>query len=284
MKKGINFWSFQDGITVSSAMEIAKEAGFQGIEFCLAVEGEISLQSTDADFARIREQADEIGLEVASLASWLPWEYSLTSDRADHRVKAKDIVRKQIEAAAKLGTDTILVVPGYVGVDFVPNSEICAYDQVYDRALEAIGELSLDAKQSNITIAVENVWNKFLLSPLEMRSFVDQIDSPFVGVYFDVGNALLTGYPEHWIRILGKRIKRVHFKDYRREPGGFGAFVDLLAGDVNYPAVVEALEAIGYDHYCTAEMMPPYKYYSDQIIYNTSASMNRILKLTGKEL
>jgi L-ribulose-5-phosphate 3-epimerase len=279
MKKGINFWSFQNDVTVIDAMNTAKAAGYEGIEFCLAADGEISLQSTEAKIKAVRQRAVDIGLEVASLASWLPWEYSLTSNMKDHRLKATAIVKKQIETAVLLGTDTILLVPGYVGVDFVPNSEICSYDKVYSRAQEAIRELAEYASQFQITIGVENVWNKFLLSPLEMRSFIDEINSPNVGVYFDVANVLLYGYPEQWIRILGQRIKRVHFKDYRRDPGGFGAFVDLLAGDVNYPAVVEALEEIGYDNYCTAEMMPPYKYYSDQIIYNTSASMDRILKL-----
>lgn len=279
MKKGINFWSFQNDVSIIDAMSTAKAAGFEGIEFCLAAEGEISLQSTEAEITAVRRQAADMNLEVASLASWLPWEYSLTSNIKDYRLKAIDIVKKQIETAALLGTDTILLVPGYVGVDFVPNSEISSYDKVYSRAQEAIRELAEYASQFQITIGVENVWNKFLLSPLEMRSFIDEINSPHVGVYFDVANVLLYGYPEQWIRILGHRIKRVHFKDYRRDPGGFGAFVDLLAGDVNYPAVVEALEEIGYDNYCTAEMMPPYKYYSDQIIYNTSASMDRILKL-----
>jgi L-ribulose-5-phosphate 3-epimerase len=278
VKKGINFWSFSEGISIENAMLLAKDAHFEGIELCLAAEGEFSLQSTDQEILAIKRRAEEIGIEFTSVASWLTWEYSLTSDHEECRCKAKEIARRQIETAALLATDTILLVPGYVGADFVPNSEVCEYDKVYDRALEAVHELAQDASKLNITIAVENVWNKFLLSPLEMRDFIDRIHLPNVGVYFDVGNVLLTGYPEHWIKILGQRIKRVHFKDYRREPGGFGAFVDLLAGDVNYPAVVEALKGIGYDSYCTAEMMPPYKYFPEQIIYNTSASMDRILK------
>lgn len=277
MKKGINYWSFKEGTPVVEALEIAKKAGFDGIEFCLAATGELSLESTDEEILSVKKRAEEIEIEMASLASWLPWEHSLTSDHLEDRIKAKDIIRKQMEMANKLGTDTILVVPGYVGVDFVPNSEVCAYDQVYDRALEALCELAVEAEQQNITIAIENVWNKFLLSPLEMRDFVDKINSPNVGVYFDVGNVLLTGYPEHWIRILGDRIKRVHFKDYRMDPGGFNAFVDLLAGDVHYPEVMTALKEINYDNYCTAEMMPTYKHYTDQIIYNTSATMDRIL-------
>ena len=110
-----------------------------------------------------------------------------------------------------------------------------------------------------------------------VRDFIDKIGSDYVGSYFDVGNVILTGYPEQWVRILGKRIKKVHFKDYRRNPGGFNCFCDLLSGDVDYPAVVEALEAVGYDDYCAAEMIPNYRHYTSQTIYNASKSMDRIL-------
>ena len=136
------------------------------------------------------------------------------------------------------------------------------------------------AAENNIVIGIENVWNKFLLSPLEYRDFIDQVGSPNVGSYFDVGNVLLTGYPEQWIRILGSRIKKVHFKDYRINPGGINAFVDLLAGDVDYPAVMRALRDIDYNDYCTAEMIPNYKHHTTQTIFNASASMDRILSET----
>ena len=110
-----------------------------------------------------------------------------------------------------------------------------------------------------------------------MSDFIDKIGSDYVGSYFDVGNVLFNGYPEHWIRLLGKKIKKVHFKDYRKNPGGVNAFVDLLAGDINYPEVVKALDEIGYDGWVTAEMIPNYKYYTETIIYNTSNSMDKIL-------
>ncbi len=276
MKKGINFWSFQENTPLETAAKLAKDAGFDGIEFCMAQSGPLGLNSKDADILSVKRMTEDIGLEIPSLASWVPWEHSLTSNNSKDREIAKDVIKKLINAGALLGVDTVLVVPGYVGVDFVPGTEICKYDEVYDRSQEAIASLEPFARDHNVVMGIENVWNKFLLSPLEFRTFVDSFNSDFVGVYFDVGNVLLTGYPEHWIEILGQRIKKVHFKDYRREPGGFGAFVDLLAGDVNYPAVMEAFKEIGYDGYCNAEMMPPYKYFSEQIIYNTSASMTRI--------
>ena len=109
-------------------------------------------------------------------------------------------MKKQLEHAAILGVDTILVVPGAVGVDFIPNCEIVPYDQAYDFALEAFGQLAEEAEAVKVSIGIENVWNKFLLSPLELRDFIDKIDSPYVGSYFDVGNVLFSGYPEQWIR------------------------------------------------------------------------------------
>ena len=105
----------------------------------------------------------------------------------------------------------------------------------------------------------------------------DKIDSEYVGSYFDVGNVLFNGYPEHWIKILANRIKKVHFKDYRIAAGGLHGFVDLLAGDVNYPAVIDALKSVGYDGYVTAEMIPAYTHYPETIIYNTSNAMDKIL-------
>jgi L-ribulose-5-phosphate 3-epimerase len=169
-------------------------------------------------------------------------------------------------------------VPGLVGADFIPDGEVTEYDVAYDLALEAFMELKEYAEEVKVNIGLENVWNKFLLSPLEMRDFVDKIDSPYVGVYFDVGNVVSTGYPEHWIKILGKRIKKVHFKDFRVSVGNINGFVDLLSGDVNYPAVMEQFRKVGYDDYVIAEM-GVYKNYPDQTIYTTSIAMDRILGL-----
>ena len=134
------------------------------------------------------------------------------------------------------------------------------------------------AEEYGVEIGIENVWNKMLLSPLEMRQFIDSVCSDMVGVYFDTGNVVFSGYPEHWINILGKRIKKVHFKAYRRNPGGLNAFVDLLAGDVDWKAVMAAFKNIGYEGWAAGEMIPLYAQGSDQIIYNTSASMERIMR------
>jgi hexulose-6-phosphate isomerase len=130
------------------------------------------------------------------------------------------------------------------------------------------------AEKIGVTIAVENVWNKFLLSPLEMRGFIDSFKSKRVGAYFDVGNVLLTGYPEQWIKILGKRIKRIHIKDFKKSVGTVDGFVDLLKGDVDFTAVKKALAAIGYKGYVTAEMIP----YSPGRPERTARAMKKIFK------
>ncbi|PLT45704.1 hypothetical protein B8V81_4135 [Paenibacillus pasadenensis] len=277
MKKGINAWSFPAGTTVERSLRLAKEAGFDGIELALEETGELSLESTPQQIEAHAKLARDIGIEIASLASGLYWSYPFTSGDGETRAKAKAIVRRQLEFAALLEVDTILIVPGAVGVDFLPDAPAVRYDVAYERALEALREVAGDAERLGVSIGIENVWNKFLLSPLEMRDFIDAVGSPAVGSYFDVGNALHGGYPEHWIPILGKRIKKVHFKDYRRAAGGLHGFVDLLAGDVDYPAVVRELEAIGYDSYVTAEMIPSYAHHGEQIVFNTSAAMDAIL-------
>lgn len=278
MKKGINIWSFPEGMKIVDCMKLAKQAGFDGIELALNETGELGLESTDEEILGYKKAAEEIGIELTSLATGLYWTYSLTSNNPEIREKAKSILKKQIDAAALLGVDTILVVPGAIsGLGFTPESEIVEYDVAYERALEVMKEFAPYAETKKVNIGIENVWNKFLLSPLEMRDFIDKVGSDYVGSYFDVGNVIYSGYPEHWIKILGKRIKKVHFKDFRRDVGTLGGFVDLLAGDVNYPAVVKALENVGYDCFVIAEMIPAYTHYTDQILYNTSASMDRIL-------
>jgi hexulose-6-phosphate isomerase len=278
MKKGINYWSFDPATTMAEALQLAKQAGFDGLEFCLAEDGEVSLTSTESDLHELRKRAEDLEVELPSVASWLVWENNLVSDDESIRRRATDIIKVQIETARILGADTVLVVPGYVGADFIPGSSVVDYGAAYDRAQASISELGAYAATAGVKIGVENVWNKFLLSPLEMRRFIDEIANESVGAYFDIGNALLTGYPEQWIRILGPRIFKVHVKDYRRSPGGFDSFVDLLAGDVNFPEVVAALEQIGYNSYCTAEMMPTYRHYPDQMAFNASAAMDRIFE------
>ncbi len=276
MKKGISIWSFAE-TDLDKVFALAADAGFQGVELALAEDGPVNLNSTKEDMEKIKESAKKHGIELYSLASGLYWTCNYTSDKEEVRERAKNITRKQLELASYLGMESILVVPGAVGVDFEPGSEVIPYDVAYDRAKAALLELAPVAEKYKVHLAIENVWNKFLLSPLEMRDLIDSVNSEYVGSYFDVGNVLYCGYPEHWIKILGSRIKKVHLKDYRREPGGLNCFVDLLAGNVDYKAVKAALDSIGYDGWTTAEMLPPYAQYPETIVYNTSNAMDKIL-------
>lgn len=277
MKKGINIWSFPAG-TLKDTFQLAKDAGFEGVEVALDENaGEIHLGSTEKELQQIRNMAEDMGLALYSVSSGLYWSYWLNDADEKSRQKAKDIVIRQLEVASVLGSESILVIPGCVNAEFAAPGKVMDYGTTYQCSMESLLELKEYAEKHKIDIALENVWNKFLLSPMEMRDFIDKIDSPYVGSYLDIGNTLLTGFPEHWIDLLGKRIKKVHFKDYRMEAGGLHGFVDLLAGDVNYPAVVEALNRVGYDGWVSAEMIPNYKYHTETIIYNTSNAMDAIL-------
>ena len=277
MKKGINIWSFPAG-SVRENLALAKKAGFEGVELALNADGELSMKSSERELLDIRAAAEELGLSLYSLSCGLCWELRLSDDDPTVREKAKDMIKKQIDTAKTLGADTILVVPGVVNTSFAFPEKRVPYDVCYERALEGLLELRSYAEAAKVNIGLENVWNKFLLSPMEMRDFIDKIGSEYVGAYLDIGNTVYCSYPEDWVRILGKRIKKVHFKDYRETAGGLHGFVDLLAGDVNYPAVMDALLEIGYDDWVSAEMIPAYKNYPETILYNTSLAMDKILR------
>ena len=276
MKKGINIWSFPQG-TIEENLTLAKKAGFEGVELSIGNSAELTLLSTEKEIKEIKNIADSLGLSLYSLCCNSCWDLRLTDDEVKIREQAKDMVKKQLDTAKILGADTILVIPGVVNACFSMPEKKVSYNVAYERSFAAISELKIYAEKVGVNIGLENVWNKFLLSPMEMKEFVDKIDSEYVGSYLDIGNTLHISYPEDWVRILGKRIKKVHFKDYRTEVGGLAGFVDLLAGDVNYPEVINALNEIGYDGWATAEMIPNYKYHTAQIIYNTSNSMDKIL-------
>ena len=282
MKKSISIWSFYGDWSLKDKMKLAKDAGFEGIELDVSGDGPITLDSDEDAIAAIGSLAADSGLTLSGLATGMYWEFNPASENAESRAQAKVVLEKQIRVASQLGIGAVLVVPGSVGADFIPGCEELSYDKVWDQATEFISNALPLAKELGVDIGIENVWNKFLLSPLEMARFIDQFDDARVGSYFDVGNVLATGYPEHWIRILKDRIRRVHVKDYRRAVGSVDGFVDLLSGDVNWPAVVQSLKSIGYSGWVAAEMIPPvpfYKYAPETLIDNTSRAMDSIFGL-----
>ena len=250
---GINQWAMP-GLDVRAASALAKRAGFEAIELNLDEDGELGLGASDADAQSLGRTVGDVGLRVGGLATGLYWRHSPTSDDVVTRRKASDIAKRQLTLAHALGAGAILVVPGGVGAPM--GGPLVRYDVAYERAQEFVAALAPEAESAGVDLAVENMWNKLLLSPLEMRQFVDGAASERVGVYFDVGNVLLYGYPEHWIDILGPRIRRVHLKDFRRAVGTLDGFVDIGAGDVDWEAVGGALRRAGYDGPLTAEMFP----------------------------
>jgi hexulose-6-phosphate isomerase len=178
-----------------------------------------------------------------------------------------------------LGTDVVLTLPGAVDNSlFATEPEVVGYEDAYAAAQEVLGDIARRvAGDVGVTLAVETTWNKFLLSPLEFARFIDELNSPWIAAYFDVGNAIRTGVPQDWIRILCHRIKRIHLKDFKNAVGNMHGFVNLLEGDVEWPAVMSALRAVGYDSWLTAEVLPSYRYHWHRLIDGTAAAMDSII-------
>jgi L-ribulose-5-phosphate 3-epimerase len=278
MKIGVSYWMFEGGLEakkpIAEAMQEAKEVGFDGIELAIASKGVLTHNTSKAECEDIVAAGQKIGIEISSVASGESWTCSPTANDPNVRKKIIDFTRKALHITKWLGTDAYLFVPGAVDVFFLPDAEVIAYDDCYERASEGVRQILPAAEKTRVTIAIENVWSKFLLSPLEMRDFIDGFDSQMVRAYFDVGNVLLTGYPDQWIRILGRRIKRVHVKDFKRSVGTVEGFVDLLEGDVDFEAVKKALNDVGYDGYVTAEVLP----FAPGRLEKTAKAMKKLFK------
>ncbi len=283
MKKGINYWSFPGGLDgkadFAASVAEAKRLGYQGIEVCLFPDGPLHIEISDAEVAKIRRTIESAGLQAASVTTGLLWANPLTSSDPAKRDAGKHAVTRCLEVANQLGATGILVVPGAVEIFFDPASEIVPYDVAIKRVEDCIKDLAKVAEKNKVALGIENVWNKMFLSPLEARDFVDKIGSEYVGWFFDVGNIVALGFPEQWIRILGKRIKKVHVKDFRKSVGTIDGFVDLLEGDVNWPEVMKALREVGYDDFLIAEMIPYYTHAPETRIANTGLALDKILKM-----
>lgn len=261
MKKGINAWAFPPGpdgtmIAPIDAMQKSKAMGFDCFEPTIEARGPLSLQTSQAEVNQIRRDADRIGIELLTAASGLAWGTSPTSPDAKVRERAIANAERSIEICGWLGVRTLLYLPGMVSAVFVPDFRPQPYDEVDRFAKEAVTRVLPVAQRYGVTLAIENVWNRFLLSPPEMKAFIDSFGSPLVASYFDVGNVMLYGHPEDWIRTLGPRIAAVHLKDFRIAVGNLDGFVDLLSGDVDFASVMAALRSIGYDRTFTAEIVP----------------------------
>ncbi len=274
MKKSVNQWCFPAHTPVAEIFQVASEAGLDGVELNLNQPGDVGLtmETSAAEAKSLKKTANARSLELSSLSCGLMWGTPLSSGDEEVRKRANLIVRKQLELASAMEMSTILVVPGMV-------DEGTPYEECWHRSQEQLADLANYAATLGVRIGIENVWNRFLLSPPEMIRFIEEIGSPAVGAYFDVGNVVNFGFPDHWIRSLGKRILKVHVKDFSTRVGNIHGFVPLLAGDVNWPRVMAALRDVGYDDYLTAEISP-YGGDAHQAIRDASNQMSAIIAMT----
>lgn len=279
--KSINYWSYPGGLEATLALpqffEWAKSHGFEAVEVCISDDGVLGLDTTEAECKQVLAMAEKAGVQVASVASGVYWGYSLASESADDRARARKALDKMVRMTSWLGCKTLLTIPGAVDVFFLPDRRVQNYADVMAMTREGLAAVAPAALDAGVRMGIENVWNKFLLSPLEMAQLIDDIGDKAVGAYVDVANILPYGHPEQWLRILGHRVAGVHFKDFRRAVGTVEGFVDLLEGDVNWPEVITAINGIGYSGPVVAELIPLYKHYPLVRAMNTSNAMDAIL-------
>ena len=240
LSRGIMWGSLGVGETIAKKFRAAKAAGFDGVE----VYSHLSREE-------VLEAAKETGLAIPSVCGSLHGKYPLSHPDPAVRAQGLDALKITLEDAAAYKAGTILLVPGRV-------SKEVSYDECWNRSVEEIRKVVPLAEKLKVEIAIENVWNNFLLSPLEAARYVDQFGSRFVKFYFDCGNILFLGWPDQWIKILGSRISKVHIKEYstkmadtQGKRAGFN--VKLTEGDVDWAAVMKALDQAGYHGWTTIE-------------------------------
>jgi len=282
MKKSINLWAFPypDRMNLRECLQLANDAGFDGIELNYDLESDLSPKSKTREFTAIRKMADEIGIAISGVCSFLFWPYPLTSNDPNERARGMELAGLMTQAAHDLGTDNLLVVPGAVHMPWREDHDPTPNDLCDKRARAAIGKLLPKAEKLNVHLNMENIFfNGYLMTPQEMIDFVDSFDSANVQVHFDTGNIMLFQFPEHWIRQLGKRIRNVHLKEFTKKgtDHSLESFRPLLDGTTNWPAVIDAFEETGYDGYLTFEYFHPYPHYPEALIHQTSDSLDRML-------
>lgn len=282
MKKSINLWAFPypQRMNLRECMQLAKDAGFEGIELNYDLENDLSPQASTEDLLAIRRQADQIEIEISGLCSFLFWPYPLTSNDPAKRSRGLELASLIGRAAQTMGVKNVLVVPGAVHIPWRDDHEPVPNDVCDARAREAIGKLLREAEKADIYLNIENIFfNGYLMTPMEMNDFVDSFNSPHVRVHFDSGNIAMFQYAEHWVSILGKRIQNVHLKEFTKKGTDYSleTFRPLLDGTTNWPALTDELEKAGYEGYLTFEYFHPYQYYPEALIWQTSDSLDRIL-------
>ncbi|UCD27391.1 MAG: sugar phosphate isomerase/epimerase [Planctomycetota bacterium] len=270
MIKGINLWTFDRKTSIAEAAKAAREAGFEAIEPTLEAKGKLTPKTTEAKCRELGQTIRDAGLQIASLACGLFWETSYASPDPKVREQAYQLTIAGLDRARWIGSPVLLVVPGVVRRAKTKTLEI-GYADALAFSCDMLKNLAYEAATRGVIVAIENVWDNILISPVETREFIDRINSPWVGVYFDVGNVMRYGVPQDWITTLAQRIVRVHLKDFQLDAGNRNGFCSLGEGDVDWAAVVAALQSIGYQG--------PLTYEGPGEPADISSRIDRILKL-----
>ncbi|MGX1754748.1 sugar phosphate isomerase/epimerase family protein [Sphingobacterium sp. NPDC055346] len=244
IKKGLGYWMIKEDLSLLDKFKLVKDLGFDGIEFNSPL---------DIPLKDLLEARDKTGIEVPSTVNKDHWGKPISDPDPAVRQFTIDSMAKSLEQTKELGGDTVLLVPGVV-------SDTVSYKTAYGNALDSIRKMIPHAEKTGVKIALENVWNNFILSPIEAKDFLDKIDHPLVGWYFDLGNILRYGWPDHWLEVLGDKVFKLHVKEYSKkimnEEGlGKGFNVELTQGDVNWPQVMKTIKDINYKgQYMTLEV------------------------------
>lgn len=286
MKKSINLWAlpYPDKMSLKECFQLCKDAGFDAVEVNYALEGELSPEVSEADVRAIGETARRTGIQISGLCSFLFWPYPLTHNDPQRRGEAFELAVKMVRAAWLLKTPNLLVVPGATYIPWLPEEPPVPHDVCDRRAREAMRRLIPEAEKAGVYLNVENIFlNGFLHSPGEMNQFVDGFRSKQVGVHFDTGNIMQYHFPEHWIPLLGKRIRNVHLKEASKRVHEFNidTFRPLLDGTTDWPAVMEAFDRVGYRGYLTFEYFNPFPHWPESLVWQTSDALDRMLGRKG---
>ena len=260
MYKALNYWVFGgfDGQkTPYEFIDWAAAKGLDGVE--LTVGECLKAEITEAECKAIAAYAKAKGVGLRTLASGAGWGCALGAADAAERQQAIAFVKQYLQIAAWIGAETVLVVPGATRVAWEPSRPVLPYKTVWDNATASLKELAPVAEALGVNLAIENVWNRFLISPMEWKFFLDQFKSPRVGIYFDTGNACLNCRPQDFPEILGGYIKAVHLKNFAETDcaGGLHGFGDdLFQGVADFKAFFAEMDKIGYTGPYTVEMIP----------------------------
>lgn len=263
LKKSLKFSMVkEDGMSILEKFQMLKELGFDGVEMD---------SPSDLDRDEVIRASKESGLQIPGVIDSVHWKMTLSDPDPEVRAQGLEGLKTALSDAKAYGATTALLVPAVVNKDV-------SYDDAYTRSQAEIRKALPYAEETGVKIAIENVWNHFLLSPLEMARYIDEFESPWIGAYFDIGNIVNYGWPEQWIRILGPRILKTDVKEFSRkkrdEEGLWAGFkVKLGEGDCDWSAVRQALKDIGYSGWGSAEVPGGDR----ERLREISERMNRIL-------